>query len=145
MAILTSEMNSINNIIKKLIEQNKEQFEELEKLEEQASNEIKKGFQEIFTFSRSDDENGNPKLYLNLHLGNNIKSSSNIAEIDILNKRLKTFRGGKKIKYILNGEKVSLLHNNKKIQRSIYVKENGKVKYCKINKEYILLSKIKNI
>ena len=51
--------------------------------------------------------------------------------------------GGKKIKYILNGRKVSLLHNNKKLQRSIYVKENGKAKYCKINKEYILLSKLK--
>jgi hypothetical protein len=139
-------MKSINNIIKELIEQNKEQFEKLEELEEQASNEIKKGFDELFTLSRSDDdENGNPKLYLNLHLGNDIKPSSNIAESDILNKRLKTFRGGKKIIYILNGEKVSLLHNNKKIQRSIYVKKNGKAKYCKINKEYILLSKIKNI
>jgi hypothetical protein len=144
-AILTSEMKSINNIIKELIEQNKEQLEKLEKLEEQASNEIKKGFDGLFTLSRSDDdENGNPKLYLNLHLGNDIKPLSNNAESDILNERLKTFRGGKKI-YILNGEKVSLLHNNKKIQRSIYVKENGKAKYCKINKEYILLSKIKNI
>ena len=46
--------------------------------------------------------------------------------------------------YKLNGEKVVLLHNNKKIQRSIYTKGKGKTKYCKINNEFILLSKLKN-
>ncbi len=46
--------------------------------------------------------------------------------------------------YKLNGEKIALLHNNKKIQRSIYTKEKGKTKYCKINNEFILLSKLKN-
>jgi hypothetical protein len=50
--------------------------------------------------------------------------------------------GGKKTTYRLNGEKVVLLHKNKKVQRSIYVK--GKTKYCKIDKEYVLLSKVKN-
>lgn len=49
--------------------------------------------------------------------------------------------GGKKTTYRLNGEKVVLLHKNKKVQRSIYVKDKGKTKYCKINKEYVLLSK----
>ena len=144
-----SEITDINNIINQLIKYNKAAKEQLEKLEEQASNEIKKGIAGLFTFSQIDtDENGS--RYLNLHLGNDdiplifkviIKSSPNIAESNILNERLKTFRGGKKIKYILNGDKVSLLHNNKRLQRSIYVKENGKAKYCKINKEYILLSK----
>jgi hypothetical protein len=52
--------------------------------------------------------------------------------------------GGKKTTYRLNGEKVVLLHKNKKVQRSIYVKGNGKTKYCKIDKEYVLLSKVKN-
>lgn len=52
--------------------------------------------------------------------------------------------GGKKTTYRLNGEKVVLLHKNKKVQRSIYVKAKGKAKYCKIDKEYVLLSKIKN-
>jgi hypothetical protein len=52
--------------------------------------------------------------------------------------------GSKKTTYRLNGEKVLLLHKNKKVQRSIYVKGNGKTKYCKINKEYVLLSKVKN-
>ena len=138
-ATLTSERNDINNIIEKLIKYNKAAKEQFEKLEEQAYNENKKGFEGLFTFSQSD----NGSRYLNLHLGNEVKSLPNIAESDILNERLKTFRGGKKIKYILNGEKVSLLHNHKRLQRSIYVKENGKAKYCKINKEYILLSKLK--
>ena len=52
--------------------------------------------------------------------------------------------GGQKLTYKLNGEKVALLHNNKKIQRSIYTKGKGKTKYCKINNEFILLSKLKN-
>ena len=52
--------------------------------------------------------------------------------------------GGKKTTYRLNGEKVLLLHKNKKVQRSIYVKDKGKTKYCKIDKEYVLLSKVKN-
>jgi len=52
--------------------------------------------------------------------------------------------GSKKTTYKLNGEKVVLLHKNKKVQRSIYVKGNGKTKYCKIDHQYILLSKLKN-
>jgi hypothetical protein len=52
--------------------------------------------------------------------------------------------GSKKTTYRLNGEKVVLLHKNKKVQRSIYVKGNGKTKYCKIDHQYILLSKLKN-
>lgn len=56
----------------------------------------------------------------------------------------KLSKGGKKTTYRLNGEKVVLLHKNKKVQRSIYVKGKGKTKYCKIDKEYVLLSKIKN-
>ena len=48
--------------------------------------------------------------------------------------------------YKLNGEKVHLLINKKKLNRSIYVKDkgNGKAKYCKINNEFVLLSKLKN-
>jgi hypothetical protein len=46
--------------------------------------------------------------------------------------------------YKLNGEKVSLLINKKKVHRSVYVKGNSKAKYCKINKEFVLLSKFKN-
>jgi|UniRef100_A0A6C0LMU8 hypothetical protein len=46
--------------------------------------------------------------------------------------------------YKLNGEKVHLLINKKKLHRSVYVKGNGKAKYCKINYEFVLLSKLKN-
>jgi len=48
--------------------------------------------------------------------------------------------------YKLNGEKVHLLINKKKLHRSVYVKDkgNGKAKYCKINNEFVLLSKLKN-
>jgi hypothetical protein len=60
--------------------------------------------------------------------------------------------GGKRIapiasatpSYKLNGEKVHLLINKKKLHRSVYVKGNGKAKYCKINNEFVLLSKLKN-
>jgi hypothetical protein len=62
---------------------------------------------------------------------------------------LKESKGGKLTTtpvYKLNGEKVSLLINKKKLYRSIYVKGNGnrKAKYCKINNEFVLLSKLKN-
>ncbi len=56
--------------------------------------------------------------------------------------------GGKRTApaYKLNGEKVHLLINKKKLHRSVYVKDkgNGKAKYCKINNEFVLLSKLKN-
>jgi hypothetical protein len=55
-----------------------------------------------------------------------------------------TTGGSKKTTYRLNGEKVVLLYKNKKVQRSIYIKGNGKTKYCKIDHQYILLSKLKN-
>jgi hypothetical protein len=59
-------------------------------------------------------------------------------------------KGGKRIAasaataYKSNGDKVHLLIDNKKLHRSIYVKGNGKAKYCKINNEFVLLSKLKN-
>ena len=65
-------------------------------------------------------------------------------------KKIKEINGGKKASsaYKLNGEKVSLLINKKKLHRSVYVKGNGngngKAKYCKINNEFVLLSKLKN-
>jgi hypothetical protein len=106
LATLTSEKTYIINLLTIYNKVAKEQFE---KLEEQASNEIKKGVDGLFTFSRSDDdENGKRYLYLNLHLGDDIPIDFKLKyshDIDIskeminLNERLKTFRGGKKIKY----------------------------------------------
>ena len=54
--------------------------------------------------------------------------------------------GGKKVStaYKSTGDKVRLFIDNKKLHRSIYVKGNGKAKYCKINNEFVLLSKLKN-
>ena len=54
--------------------------------------------------------------------------------------------GGKKVStaYKSTGDKVHLFIDNKKLHRSIYVKGNGKAKYCKINNEFVLLSKLKN-
>jgi hypothetical protein len=72
------------------------------------------------------------------------------AKLDRTPAKLDT-RGGKRIApaapaYKLNGEKVSLLINKKRLHRSVYVKGNGngKAKYCKINNEFVLLSKLKN-
>ena len=59
-----------------------------------------------------------------------------------------TAKGGKRIAahaasaYKSTGDKVLLFIDNKKLHRSIYVK--GKAKYCKINNEFVLLSKLKN-
>jgi hypothetical protein len=67
--------------------------------------------------------------------------------VESLNDNQETNKGGKRIaapSYKLNGEKVHLLINKKKLHRSVYVKGNGKAKYCKINYEFVLLSKLKN-
>ncbi len=68
------------------------------------------------------------------------------TQIDNLYKYEFLAKGGKRTApaYKLNGEKVSLLINKKKLHRSVYVKGNGKAKYCKINYEFVLLSKLKN-
>jgi hypothetical protein len=67
-----------------------------------------------------------------------------VAPKPVDNQTLKN--GGKKntTDYKLNGDKVFLIHNNRKIKRCIYIKGNGKTKYCKINKVFISLSKLKN-
>jgi hypothetical protein len=67
--------------------------------------------------------------------------------VENLNDNQETNKGGKRTAapaYKLNGEKVHLLINKKKLHRSVYVKGNGKAKYCKINYEFVLLSKLKN-
>ena len=50
---------------------------------------------------------------------------------------------GSLIKYISTGEHVHIVYNNKKLKRCVYRKAKGRGKYCKINKVYILLSKLK--
>jgi hypothetical protein len=53
--------------------------------------------------------------------------------------------GGKATKYKSTGITVFILYKKKKYNRTIYVKDKGNTKYCKINNEYILLSKLKVI
>lgn len=49
-----------------------------------------------------------------------------------------------KYKYVPTGDVAYLLYNKKRIKRNIYVKVKGRpTKYCKINKEYVLLSKLR--
>jgi len=47
------------------------------------------------------------------------------------------------VKYKSTGEHVHIVYNNKKLKRCVYRKMKGRGKYCKINKIYILLSKLK--
>jgi hypothetical protein len=47
------------------------------------------------------------------------------------------------VKYKSTGEHVHIVYNNRKLKRCVYAKAKGRGKYCKINKIYILLSKLK--
>lgn len=53
--------------------------------------------------------------------------------------------GGNPAKYKSTGQVVHIMFQNKKYKRVIYVKEKRNTKYCKMNNEYILLSKLKVI
>ena len=53
------------------------------------------------------------------------------------------FQGGNPVKYKSTGQVVHIMFQNKKYKRVIYVKEKRNTKYCKMNNEYILLSKLK--
>ena len=59
--------------------------------------------------------------------------------------RGKGANGGAPTKYKSTGQVVYIVYKNKKYKRTIYTKEKGKTKYCKMNNEYILLSKCKII
>ena len=73
-----------------------------------------------------------------------VKTKEGKSRLSQLINRFKKKKGGKKIKtYKLNGEKVEIVHNKKKVTRSIYEKEGGKTRYCKIDSEYIPYSKCK--
>lgn len=50
--------------------------------------------------------------------------------------------GGNLTKYKSTGNTVFIKYKNKKYKKTIYTKENKKTRYCKINNEYILLSKL---
>jgi hypothetical protein len=66
-------------------------------------------------------------------------------ELEKLLKTLSFYKasGGNPPKYKSTGKAVYILYKKKKYKRTIYVKDKRKTKYCKINNEYILLSKLK--
>ena len=59
--------------------------------------------------------------------------------------KFKISGGRKPTKYKSTGNAVYIMYKKKKYKRTIYVKDKKKTKYCKINNEYILLSKLKVI
>jgi hypothetical protein len=54
-------------------------------------------------------------------------------------------RSNAKAKYKSTGKAVYILYKKRKYKRIIYVKDKGITKYCKIDNEYVLLSKLKVI
>jgi hypothetical protein len=67
-----------------------------------------------------------------------------VSEKEELNQYPSTI-GGNPPRYKSTGKAVYILYKKKKYKRTIYVKDKRKTKYCKINNEYILLSKLKII
>jgi hypothetical protein len=99
-------------------------------------------------FSNGGDRPITPPILLDYNIySQHIKLLDDLYN-DLKNKSSTHKSGGKRTApaYKLNGEKVHLLINKKKLHRSVYVKDkgNGKAKYCKINNEFVLLSKLKN-
>ena len=54
-------------------------------------------------------------------------------------------RGKALVKYKSTGQAVYILYKKRKYKRTIYVKDKRNTKYCKIDNEYVLLSKLKII
>ena len=65
--------------------------------------------------------------------------------INLLEKLSFNKSGGNPPKYKSTGKAVYIMYKKRKYKRTIYVKDKRKTKYCKINNEYILLSKLKVI
>jgi hypothetical protein len=56
--------------------------------------------------------------------------------------KIKSAGGKSAPKYKSTGQVVNIMYKKRKYKRTIFVKEKRKTKYCKINNEYILLSKL---
>jgi hypothetical protein len=61
---------------------------------------------------------------------------------DKIGEKVYILRGGTLVKYKSTGQAVYILYKKRKCKKTIYVKEKKNTKYCKINNEYILLSKL---
>ena len=53
--------------------------------------------------------------------------------------------GGKLAKYKSTRDEVYILYKKRRYKKTVYVKENTKTKYCKINNKFYMLSKLKVI
>jgi hypothetical protein len=73
------------------------------------------------------------------------QNSNKILPILPSSKRSQVGKGGNPPKYKSTGITVRILYKKRKYKRIIYVKDTNKTKYCKIDGEYILLSKMKVI
>lgn len=124
--ILNSTGNNEN--IKALIENIKALIENFNKVKAKS---VPDTLEKLKTLETINSEMTKSLLDLN-HLFNQIKEQHPIE-------------GGKPTKYKSTGITVFILYKNKKYNRTIYIKEKGKTKYCKIKNEYILLSKLKVI
>ena len=107
---------------------------------------IKKLYIEI-AISKGNDENGfiPPRaiaVEASTAMGN---SSTRTAHQLALGQDPFSNGGGNPAKYKSTGQVVHIMFQNKKYKRVIYVKEKRNTKYCKMNNEYILLSKLKVI
>ena len=100
-------------------------------------------------------ERDNTGLNIDKFIIDNTKNLENLINIiktnyDILKKTKEWVKnnnlqqgGGNPVKYKSTGQVVHIMFQNKKYKRVIYVKEKRNTKYCKMNNEYILLSKLK--
>jgi len=85
--------------------------------------------------------------YVNLRPDSLVDASVIGENDDVLTQRTSAFSngGGNPVKYKSTGQVVHIIFQNKKYKRVIYVKDKRNTKYCKMNNEYILLSKLKLI
>ena len=74
-----------------------------------------------------------------------VKGATEEQKNEVINDLIQNrgFAGGKPApKYKSTGQVVNIMYKKRKYKRTIFVKEKRKTKYCKINNEYILLSKL---
>lgn len=138
----------------KEVEKNILDIEKIDELIKQISNFIKDI--EISNKKTIEDAIEGLKARINLKPGANIKHNIDRKLTESL-KTLETYLGnltGNQVRtggklaanyksYKSTGKFVYILYKKKRIKRYVYVKAKGRGKYCKIDKEYILLSKLK--
>ena len=103
---------------------------------------IKKLYIEI-AISKGDGENGYIPLIVEASTTMGTSSTRTAHQLALGQDPFISNGGGNPVKYKSTGQVVHIMFQNKKYKRVIYVKEKRNTKYCKMNNEYILLSKLK--